>query len=106
MWFGSPSTHSAASYSTVSALRWLQVRIVPEHFIPRRENLLSTAEPCQKHVFSGSWNQKFDDKIGGEDSGRVVVIQKCLHRQRNQAHGCFVDELTRNLNMREENRKY
>jgi hypothetical protein len=34
LWFGSPSTHSAASYSTISALRWLQVRIVPEHFIP------------------------------------------------------------------------
>jgi hypothetical protein len=57
-------------------------------------------------MFSGGHgNQNFGDKIGEEDGGRVAIIQKFVQRQRNQAHGYFLDELKCNIKMREENSK-
>jgi hypothetical protein len=74
---GSPITHSAASYSTVSALRWLQVRIVPENFVPRRENFPARAEVCQMYSFQRVMVIKIlEIKLEGKTAEELQLYKK------------------------------
>jgi hypothetical protein len=75
---GSPSTHSAASYSTVSALRWLQVRIVPEHFILPAVKICYPRLNRVKNMFSAGHGIKIL-KIKLEETVEELQLYKNLY---------------------------